>query len=363
MGTGIIFMKKSMVNNLVKVTAALGACVAISAQAENVVKGAYIAPSLGYHLFDNDRSLDDEVSYGFALGNQMTENWAVELAYNMSKTQSPSVDVDVDYLHLDALYQFTDEKTSSSWTPYIVFGVGEVAVNAENSTKVTDVQWNAGLGVKYAINSNLSLRTDVRGLLVADEVNEDTLVNIGLVYAFGKAKAKSVAPAPVTQKVEPVTAPAVAVVEKDSDEDGVFDSKDKCPDSAKGSKVDADGCYVALEGDKEFALNVKFQSGKSVIQPDSKGQIAELAEFLTSYPQTNTTVEGHTDSVGSAEYNKALSQQRAEAVRQSLINDYKIAAERVAAVGYGEEKPIADNATAEGQAQNRRVVAKVSTKK
>ncbi len=307
-------------------------------------------------------ALDDDVAYGLAIGNQVSDTWAVELAYNFSSTENKTSDVDVDYWHLDALYQFTEEQSNSPWTPYIVFGFGETSYDAAKCDQ-KDTQWNAGVGVKYAVNSNLAVRADVRGLLTADEVEEDTLVNIGLVYAFGKAQSKPASqPAPVAKKVE--AAPVVAAVaDKDSDMDGVMDSKDKCPDSAKGSKVDADGCYVALEGDKEFTLNVKFQSGKSVIQPDSKGQIAELAAFLTSYPQTNTTVEGHTDSVGSAEYNKSLSQKRAEAVKQSLINDYKISAERVSAVGYGEEKPIADNATAEGQSQNRRVVAKVSTKK
>ena len=68
-----------------------------------------------------------------------------------------------------------------------------------------------------------------------------------------------------------------------------------------GAKVDADGCYLALEGDKEFVLNVRFQTAKAVIQPDSKGQIAELAAFLTQYPQTSTVFEGHTNSDGSTE--------------------------------------------------------------
>lgn len=325
----------------------------------------YLAPFVGYQTFDNELSLEDDMAVGLALGRQLDNNWAVELAYSQTETEIDGVlksDVDNDYWHFDALYQFPGE---SKWTPYLVFGVGETIYKYDNE-KNDETQWNAGAGVQYAVTSRLSLRADVRGLMVAEEVSEGAVANLGVVLALGNVNSKPAvkpvpqAPVEVAPVAEVVPEP---VVEKDTDGDGVFDSKDKCPDTSKGAKVDADGCYLALEEDREFTLNVRFQTAKAVIQQDSKGQIAELAAFLTQYPQTSTVVEGHTDSDGSAEYNKTLSQKRAEAVRQSLIDDYKVAAERVTAVGYGEEKPIADNATAEGKAQNRRVVAKVSTKK
>jgi len=68
-------------------------------------------------------------------------------------------------------------------------------------------------------------------------------------------------------------------------------------------------------------------------------------------------VEGHADSNGAAAYNKQLSQRRADSVRNALIRDYNIAENRLSAVGYGEERPIADNRTADGRRANRRVVA------
>ena len=70
-------------------------------------------------------------------------------------------------------------------------------------------------------------------------------------------------------------------------------------------------------------------------------------------------IEGHTDSVGNDEYNLALSQNRANAIAEVLINNFKIAKRRVEAVGYGETRPIASNDTKAGQARNRRVVAEV----
>jgi OOP family OmpA-OmpF porin len=80
---------------------------------------------------------------------------------------------------------------------------------------------------------------------------------------------------------------------------------------------------------------------------------------MNQYPQTTTTVEGYTDSVGSEAYNQQLSQRRADAVRQVMVDEYGVAADRVSAVGEGESDPVASNDTAEGRALNRRVEASV----
>ncbi|MNT90758.1 Outer membrane porin F precursor [compost metagenome] len=79
---------------------------------------------------------------------------------------------------------------------------------------------------------------------------------------------------------------------------------------------------------------------------------------MKQYPQTTTVVEGHTDSVGPDAYNQKLSQRRADAVKQVLVQD-GVEASRVSSVGYGESRPVADNGTAEGRAVNRRVEAQV----
>jgi OOP family OmpA-OmpF porin len=80
---------------------------------------------------------------------------------------------------------------------------------------------------------------------------------------------------------------------------------------------------------------------------------------MKQYPQTTTTVEGHTDSVGPDAYNQKLSERRASAVKQVLVNQYGVGSERINSVGYGETRPVADNATEAGRAVNRRVEAKV----
>jgi outer membrane protein OmpA-like peptidoglycan-associated protein len=73
-------------------------------------------------------------------------------------------------------------------------------------------------------------------------------------------------------------------------------------------------------------------------------------------------VEGHTDSVGSDAYNQTLSERRANAVRDVLVNQYGVGSDRVNAAGYGETRPVADNASADGRAVNRRVEAEVEAR-
>lgn len=106
-------------------------------------------------------------------------------------------------------------------------------------------------------------------------------------------------------------------------------------------------------------LDVKFDFDKSQVKQESYGDIKALADFMKQYPQTSTVVEGHTDSVGSDAYNQGLSERRASAVRDVLVNQYGVESGRVQAVGYGESRPVADNATADGRAINRRVEAEV----
>lgn len=106
-----------------------------------------------------------------------------------------------------------------------------------------------------------------------------------------------------------------------------------------------------------IALAVTFDTGKDIVKPQCDDQLKKVSDFLKTYPDSRAEIEGHTDSKGSAAANKDLSQRRAAAVRQALIDRFGADASRLTAVGYGQEKPIATNDTAEGRAQNRRVVA------
>ena len=109
-------------------------------------------------------------------------------------------------------------------------------------------------------------------------------------------------------------------------------------------------------------LDVKFDFDKATIRQDAYDDIEVLADFMKQYDQTSTTVEGHTDSIGTDAYNQRLSMQRAESVRDALVNRYGVEANRLEAVGYGESRPVADNSTELGRAINRRVEASVEAR-
>lgn len=87
--------------------------------------------------------------------------------------------------------------------------------------------------------------------------------------------------------------------------------------------------------------------------------MGKVADFLKEYPEATAVIEGHTDNIGTAKYNQGLSERRAKAVMKNLVDEFGIAAKRLSYKGYGETKPIADNATKEGRQRNRRVVANI----
>jgi outer membrane protein OmpA-like peptidoglycan-associated protein len=146
----------------------------------------------------------------------------------------------------------------------------------------------------------------------------------------------------------------------DSDGDGVADYQDKCPGSEAGAKVDAQGCYVELDETVTIDLNLQFDSNSADVRSSEYGKIQEVTDFLRQYPTTSAVLEGHTDSSGAAAYNQQLSERRARAVYNYLVNQANVAAGRLSFVGFGEANPIASNETAEGKQTNRRVSAVVS---
>lgn len=137
----------------------------------------------------------------------------------------------------------------------------------------------------------------------------------------------------------------------DSDGDGVYDSFDRCPNTPKGSTVDKDGCEISI------SLLINFDTNKSVVKQEYYPEIEKVANFMKNYPNIKIEIAGHTDSRVSREKNIELSQERANAVMDILVNKYGIDKARVSAKGYGTDKPIDTNDTEEGRAKNRRVEA------
>jgi outer membrane protein OmpA-like peptidoglycan-associated protein len=148
----------------------------------------------------------------------------------------------------------------------------------------------------------------------------------------------------------------------DSDGDGVCDGIDQCPATPSGVPVDAKGCpppppapTFIPEPAKELVLErVFFETDSAALKPESAETLDKVAASLKDFPDVKLQVAGHTDNTGSAAHNLKLSEARAATVMKYLISK-GVNPAMLSAKGYGKNEPIADNKTAEGRAQNRRV--------
>jgi len=155
----------------------------------------------------------------------------------------------------------------------------------------------------------------------------------------------------------------------DEDSDGVFDRRDRCPDTPENTEVDHRGCPlpqypVAVKPVEPApqsevitlsdAGNVLFDFDKSDLTPAAKAQLDTLMDKLRNADVVSIKVIGHTDSKGSDAYNQALSERRASSVAAYLLSQ-GLAPNKLTSEGRGESEPVADNASDEGRAENRRV--------
>jgi OmpA-OmpF porin, OOP family len=123
---------------------------------------------------------------------------------------------------------------------------------------------------------------------------------------------------------------------------------------AMTQEVTARDMLDALNRDGFIALYINFDTAKADIRPDSQPIVDQIAALLKQNPALKVSIEGHTDNTGTPAQNKTLSEQRANAVMAAIAKQ-GVAANRMSAVGWGQEKPVADNRTEAGRAKNRRV--------
>jgi OmpA-OmpF porin, OOP family len=153
----------------------------------------------------------------------------------------------------------------------------------------------------------------------------------------------------------------------DRDGDGILDKDDKCPD-VKGT-VANNGCpevatatptmsTEALKKLNDYAKTILFNTSKSTFQEQTYPVLQAMTSILKEYPGSNFSIEGHTDSDGADAANQTLSENRAAAVKNYLI-DKGISADRLSSAGFGEGSPVAPNTTKAGKALNRRVEVKL----
>ncbi len=213
--------------------------------------------------------------------------------------------------------------------------------------------FETGVGATYEVLDNFLLRADVRyrldtapssinsriGQNSRPDVFNDLLVNVGFMIPFGDKPQRVAAVAPVVSDC----------ATRDSDHDGVNDCDDKCPGTAKGTKVDEFGCPIRIE-----LKGVNFMWDSPQLTETAKTILNKVAGDLSVYPLKKTIeVRGFASSEGQLAHNQVLSQNRSQSVADYL--KAKGVANKMVAKGFGISYPIADNATEAGRIKNRRV--------
>ena len=362
----------------------VGACLSLAISSTVIadeIPGVTISPMIGYTFLDDD--VENSSHWSLGLGYQFNNPWAVEFVYSDLSTDITNQNTDLDFTrwHIDGLYH---TEQIGNLRPYLSAGVGEGEYDFSTGTSDADTLFNVGVGAKYALgNGNTSLRGDLKLFDGGGQDKAKIAMALGIQHVFGQAREKS-KPMMAMKKEEPVSRGS------DSDNDGVMDNIDKCPTTPQGvdvnemgcprdddgdgvanyedkcpnttdrrAMIEASGCYKMLKETVKVDLMVEFDNDSAESRPEHLTEVRKVFEFMTSYPGTSVTIEGHTDSRGAEAYNKNLSQRRADSVAEMLVTEFGIKRSRVSAQGYGEERPIATNETSIGRQHNRRVVGVV----
>ncbi|MEW6166128.1 MAG: OmpA family protein [Pseudomonadota bacterium] len=346
--------------------------------------------TLGYRY---ENGLRPELSFAYAENDW--DEVTLTAADGTRSTSESSNTLEVMRLMGNVWYDFS----AGTWLrPYLGGGVGYQQVKISGDIDEDDgiLAYQAGGGLGFPLSERLLVSLDYR-FVGGDDPEYDTAdggelsmeysshnIGLGLRYTF--ASTAQPEPEPEPQVVEPAPAPEPEILCPDTpagvpvdehncpldrDGDGVPDHLDECPNSPPGAQVLPNGC--ALEGDcrtprpgeqvdpngcaieQSFVLRgVNFEFDSARLTPEALEILDGVAETLQAYPNVRVDVEGHTDYIGTDAYNQGLSERRAIAVKDYLV-EKGIEADRMNPVGYGESQPIDTNETVEGREKNRRV--------
>jgi len=242
------------------------------------------------------------------LGYQFNELWAADISLGTNLGDN----VDTDAFAVNG-YRFFG---TGSWRPYVSAGLSSFAIDDASDDDTQQVQ--AGFGLSGELNRNLELRVGYQShFAIDDESHQDNAIGAVLAWHFRQPEPAQVAqPEPQPESV-PEEKEVVETVE----------------------------------------LRVEFDFDKSIVRSAYAPQFQELAQALKDNAGKTITIEGHTDWIGTEEYNQGLSERRANAVKEKLVQQYGIDPARLDTRGYGESRPVSDNSTAAGRQQNRRAIA------
>ena len=273
-------------------------------------------------------------------------------------------DTTVVRIALNGVYEFD---MFESFTPLVKAGAGYANMDDPYDDVNRNLFVDAGVGAKIPFSDDIALKLEAIYMIQAnrDTYDGNLAILAGLNFAFGEKGQKS-APvaAPAVKKALPKTAPktaavaapvvaAVATIDADDDNDGVSNSKDKCPNTPKNvKKVDADGCAEVVN------LTVGFGFDSYEVTADNYNHIEDFVLFMKDHANYDAKIIGHTDSTGSEAFNQILSERRATATKAVIVTK-GIDAKRVTTVGKGETEPTTSNKTKGGRAQNRRIEVEI----
>ena len=320
----------------------------------------FVAPFVGMTFVDDDRLLDDGMHYGASIGKHLSEAWSAQITGYTGDfdndgrkpewTWPATYDGTLSGVSLDLMRVFARD---GRFSPYVLGGIGMQSSNYEGVKGDDNVTASLGLGAFWDLARSadgarvVQLVPEVRSrwdMQTGDTLN-DLVAQVGIAFNWGAPR-----PTPKVEEPAPPPPPPPPPAKcADSDGDGVCDTADKCPNTPAGAKVDKVGCPL------EQTLKLLFDFDSAELRPESLTELERLVTFMGDVPFATALIEGHTDSVGTEEYNQRLSDRRAKAVFDYLTSR-GVDPARLSSIGHGELKPIADNATAEGRQMNRRVM-------
>jgi OOP family OmpA-OmpF porin len=356
-----------------------------SAHADAEAGQGYFSFMGSYIDDDSRRGLEDAVNGGqLGMGYAISETINFEAMLSVATPKSSrSGQPGEEHTALGIDFQRVFRR-AEYFSPYLLLGLSSFTIDQSGGGGESNgAAYAFGAGFYLSpFKSNVAIRGEFRRRLeyASPDKMRDSLFSVGLQIPFGPAT-----PQWVDTDGDGVedgsdncpNTPAGAQVdvwgcELDSDGDGVKNSKDQCPGTPSGVAVDANGCPNDSDGDG-VSDDMDECPGTPAGQPvdakgcelddDGDGVVNRLvlnlvAETLLKYPEIKVEVQGHTDSDGAAEYNESLSARRAQTVSDYLASK-GVDAGRMTVRGYGELQPVADNTTAAGKAQNRRVVLRI----
>ena len=338
----------------------------------NIPPGGALVPGGAFVVVDSDLSPTANVSYFFTdhLSTELMAAWpfthGIDLKpYAGGVERVGNVDVLPPVLSLN-----WHINPNGTFRPYLGAGVNYTMFSGEetrgalagSSLSLSD-SWGASgqVGLDIGTSKNWMINLNVRYIQIQSDAKLDG-AKIGTIdinpwvygvlvgYRFGApAPAPVEAPPPPPAAAPPPPPPPPPAAPVDSDGDGVADTADKCPGTPAGTKVDTVGCPL------EQTLKLLYDFDSAELRPESITELERVVKFMNDVPFATVLVEGHTDSVGPDDYNMKLSDRRAKSVFDYLTSR-GVDPARIKSVGKGETAPIADNKTAEGRQQNRRVM-------